>query len=190
MKRSLPIAVLLSLFAAHTGGAQTVQDDGEFPLAEVAPIGVRGISGERVGLPARMEGLLRAISKHDVDSVASFFPRRGAWTYRRTTHTRAGRQIGRWMFGPGDVKRAIQSEALRSSFSIDIEGQPVGTLSHQMGHRTGRWRQFPGARFVPPGGTGASDIFVTWRLEDGAWVVSTLADESFREGVKLPSWCC
>lgn len=191
MQRALWIVGFIALFAARAGVAQDVRGGGEVSVAAGAPsIPAGAHRALQTGLPARMEAFLRAVGKGDVDSIGSFFPRRGDWTYQRTTHTGAGRQVGRRTFGAKDVQRAIQSGPLASSFSINVEGQPVGSLSHQLGHRRGRWQQLPGARFVPPGGTNASDIFVAWRMEGGIWVVSTLADEAFGGGAKLPPWCC
>jgi hypothetical protein len=136
-----------------------------------------------------MDQFIRAFRSGHVDSVGAFFPRRGAWTYQRTRHAREGRQVGRWTFGAEDTPRAIRSGPLESSFTMDYEGQPVGSLVHQLKLRRGRWRQLPGSRFVPPGAGSTSDTFVSWRREDGAWVISSIADELYA-GAKLPPWCC
>jgi hypothetical protein len=38
------------------------------------------------------------------------------------------------------------------------------------------WRRVRGSRFVPAGESAASPVFVEWRREDGAWVVSAFGD--------------
>jgi hypothetical protein len=144
-------------------------------------------SAEAVSL--RMEGFLRAVRGGDADSIAAFFPRRGEWTYRRTTRRAAEDRTGAWIFRAEDTRAAITGGPLAGSFRMNPEGQTVGRLVHQLRLRPGAWRQLPGVRFVPPGGTSSSDIYVSWRLEDGEWVISTLAEEVYA-GARLPSWCC
>jgi hypothetical protein len=189
-RAAVGVVGFLCLFAASESVAQGARGRGEVSLTSVVAAEARdGHHAEQNGLPARMDQFLRAVRRRNVDSISAFFPRRGDWTYQRTKHVRAGRQVGRWRFGAEDTPRAIRSGPLESSFTINPEEQPVGTLSHQLAIRRGRWRQLPGLRFVPPGGGPTSDIFVTWRREDGAWVISSIGDELFGD-TKLPPWCC
>ncbi len=39
------------------------------------------------------------------------------------------------------------------------------------------WRRVGGKRFVPPGASARSPVFVEWRREHGRWVVSAFGDE-------------
>jgi hypothetical protein len=189
-RRAICIAGFLGLFAASESIAQRAGGRGEVSLTSVVEADSRdGHRTEQNGLPSRMDQFLRAVQRRNVDSISAFFPRRGDWTYQRTKHVRDGRRVGRWKFGPEDTPRAIRSGPLESSFTIDIEAQPVGTLIHQLAFRSGRWHQLPGLRFVPPGGGPDSGIFVTWRREDGAWVISSFGDECYGD-TKLPPWCC
>jgi hypothetical protein len=140
-------------------------------------------------LASRMKAFISAVQSGDAAQVERFFPRGRAWTWRRTTHGMDGDQVGVWRFRPGEVRGAIDRGPLSPSFRLDYHGQPVGTLVHQAGIRQGAWRHLPGFRFVPPGADGASDIYVSWRLEAGEWVISTVADEIYA-GRTLPPWCC
>jgi hypothetical protein len=184
------VAASLGLFVGRASLAQVAGSPGDVSLASIIsdePLGVQ--NAYQNGLPARMDQFLRAVQSGHIDSVVAFFPRRGDWTYQRTRHARDGRQVGHWTFGSEDTPRAIRSGPLESSFTMNYEGQPVGSLVHQLKLRRGRWRQLPGSRFVPPGAGTTSDTFVSWRREDGAWVISTIADELY-SGAKLPPWCC
>jgi hypothetical protein len=134
-----------------------------------------------------MDQFLQAVRNGNMDSMVSFFPKRGDWSYRRTIHRAQEARVGMWRIPGADTRRAIDGGPLGESFRTSYEGQAIGRFVHQVRHRHGRWQQLPGNRFIPPGGTRSSDIYVTWRLEDGEWVISSLADETFGRG-PLPSW--
>jgi hypothetical protein len=76
-----------------------------------------------------------------------------------------------------------------ASFEIQVESQPIGLFAHQVMHRGTGWRRVRGNRFVPPGASASSAIFVEWRREGDRWVVSAFGDETFPSG-KTPPWCC
>ena len=190
MRSSVWLAGFLGLFAGRSGVAQSARGGGEVSLPALASAEFHNAcSVEQSELSARMDQFLRAVRGGDVDSISSFFPRRGDWTYQRTRHTRDGRQVGQWKFGAEDTQQAIRSGPLTSSFRMNYERQTIGSLIHQVKVRRGGWQQLSGPRFIPPGAANGSDTFVTWRLQDGAWVVSSVADEVFA-GSRLPSWCC
>ena len=174
------IVGLLTMIGSHGGAAQN------------APVS-REISGRQAGqggpLSARMDRFLAAVRAGNLDSISTFFPRRGEWIYQRTTYLPRDQQVGVWRFRAEDTPTAIRAGPLTASFRMDYEGQVVGSLIHQLKHREGRWRPLSGFRFVPPGGTETSDIYVLWRREEGEWVISTLAEQAYA-GAKLPAWCC
>lgn len=143
-----------------------------------------------VTLERRMSSFLRAVRRHRADSIAAFFPKAGDWTYLHTRHREGGSHVGVWRFRGGEAPQAIRYRGpLWESFELQPEGQPIGLFAHQVLHRGTAWRRVRGARFVPPGASASSDIFVEWRREDGEWVVSAFGDESFKGG-PLPAWCC
>lgn len=151
--------------------------------AQASELGVAGLAQAEIN--ERMSAFLRAVERGDVDSIASFFPQNGDWLYERTTHTDESRRVGRWRLRPGDTRAAISSGPLSGTFLLDYEGQAIGALVHQIRHHPGTWRLYHDSRFVPPGGASDSPTYVTWRLEDGRWVVSSLADERF-SGARRP----
>jgi hypothetical protein len=131
------------------------------------------------GLAARNRAFLRAVERSPRDTVASFFPRRGDWAWIQTT-----------MYAPSprppSVQRFAASETLRA---ISAGGpacypfwQPGGmgpvetALSMQVIEHGTRWRRVAGDRFVPPGRSARSPVFVQWRRKDGRWVVSSFGD--------------
>jgi len=141
-------------------------------------------------LEPRMRAFLEAVRRGSGDSIATFFPRTGDFTYVRTEHRSHGRRVGIWRFPASEAPRAISFRGpLWESFTIQYEGQPIGLLAHQVMHRGTVWRRVRGNRFVPPGASPGSGTFVEWRKEGGTWVISAFGDESFK-GVTLPSWCC
>lgn len=177
--RSLPAllwcAMLLLGMTAHGGAAQSLS--------------LRSSSPASATLTARMDAFLQAVRSGSADNIAQFFPRQGEWTYRRTTHRAEGDLVGTWTFRASDTRPAIDRGPLTDTFRANYEGQAIGSFIHQLRHRAGRWEQFPNRRFVPPGGTQSSHTFVTWRVENGEWVISLVGDEAFGRG-QLPAWCC
>jgi len=145
--------------------------------------------GPAASLVARNAAFLAAVDHGDRAAIAAFFARTGEVTYVHARHERDGNRVARWRFPAADVPRAIVQGPLTPSFAIQVEGQPVGLFVHQLMLRGARWRWVGGTRFVPPGGTASSPIFVEWRREGGQWVVSAFGDELFGSG-PLPPWCC
>lgn len=131
------------------------------------------------GLEGRMRAFTRAMADGRIDSVATFFPRRGAWTWVLTTHDGArGDHVGVWRFGAEQTFRAIDDGGPAcDSFRMEFEMRARGPLSDQMMRNPRRWRRVRGNRFVPRGASAGSPAFVQWRREDGAWVVSAFGDE-------------
>jgi hypothetical protein len=120
----------------------------------------------------------------------AFLPRTGTFRYSLTSHYPGRMVAGTWLFSAADVVRAAGADGpLRGVFALQVESQPVGRLAHQVLHRGTVWRRVGGNRFVPPGASGSSPVFVEWRREGSTWVVSAVGDEAFAD-VPLPSWCC
>lgn len=120
-----------------------------------------------------------------------FLPSAGSFTYLSASHSPGRTSVGTWRFTAADVPRAGDPGGpLSGVFAILVEGQPVGRLAHQVLHRGTAWRRVHGTRFVPPGAPASSAVFVEWRREGNAWVVSAVGDEAFLDGAPLPPWCC
>lgn len=133
-------------------------------------------------LEGRMRAFTRAVAEEGIDSVAAYFPRRGTWTWVLTTHEGARRdRVGHWRFDAGQTLRAIREGGpVCGSFAHRGHVGPVGVLISKMGgHPPRPWRRVRGNRFVPPGASAGSPIFVQWRREDGRWVVSAFGDEQW-----------
>jgi hypothetical protein len=126
------------------------------------------------GLERRNEAFLRAtMTRAPNDSVAEFFPRRGDWTWTQVVEgAPPGRGLRVWRFAaPETLRTVLRSGPVCESFrgfltshgdDLELRIQADGT----------RWRRVAGNRFVPPGESARSPMFVQWRREDGRWVVS------------------
>ena len=145
--------------------------------------------GNRVpaSLAARTRSFLTAVNGEDYERLLEFFPTRGRFTYVHTLHSRAGDRRGVSHFLAAQKRDAIEKGALFPSFALQVENQPVGLFAHQVMMRGARWHRVSGTRFVPPGETASSDIFVEWRREGSKWVVSSFGDEGFSD-LPLPPW--
>jgi hypothetical protein len=132
------------------------------------------------GLESRNEAFLRAVEKAPRDSVAAFFPRRGDWTWTQVAHgAPPGRGSTVWRFAATETLRAI-GQGGPACASFWQSGGGVGPLETVLVMRIEgdgtRWRRVAGNRFVPPGESTRSPVFVQWRREDGRWVVSAFGD--------------
>lgn len=133
------------------------------------------------GLAARMRAFAAAAANAPNDSVAAFFPRRGDWTWvhtRQPADRRGAPRVGTWRFGGAQTLRAIGAGGpVCASFDGPGGfGPPEERLGMQTLMHRGPWRRVRGTRFVPAGESAASPVFVEWRREDGAWVVSAFGD--------------
>jgi hypothetical protein len=120
------------------------------------------------GLESRNEAFLRAVKDAPRDSVAAFFPWRGDWTWTQVVEgAPPGRRSTVWRFAATETLRTIRPHG------------PVCASFRQLEMRINRgtrWRRVAGNRFVPPGESARSPVFVQWRREDGRWVVSAFGD--------------
>jgi hypothetical protein len=139
-----------------------------------------GASAETT-LAGRMRAFAEAAPNAPNDSVAAFFPRRGDWTWvhtRRPFDAPGPLRVSTWRFPGAETLRAI-GEGGPVCQSFDESGG-VGPYEGRLGMQTrmhrGPWRRVRGTRFVPAGEPAASPVFVEWRREDGAWVVSAFGD--------------
>jgi hypothetical protein len=125
------------------------------------------------GLERRNEAFLGAVAGAPHDSVAAFFPRRGDWTWTQATQgAPPGRGLKVWRFAATETLRTIQPNGpVCASFRQLVMG---------IGEDGPRWRRVAGNRFVPPGGSARSPVFVRWRREDGRWVVSAFGHATYR----------
>jgi hypothetical protein len=161
MRRILRLCVLLTLAAASGLRAQGPARRGD-PLS------------------ARMDAFLHALEELRGDTLVTFLPRRGDWTWVLTTRYPGGvDRLGRWRFPPDEFLRAIDERGpLCESFSPGGDVIPLGTLMYNvLMESDGPWRRVSGNRFVPPGAPARSPVFVEWRREDGRWVLSAYGDE-------------
>jgi hypothetical protein len=141
-----------------------------------------GTSREAASLSARMRAFLEETADGaTADRLVPYFPRRGDWTWYHTVHQDgAPDRVEAWRFPAAATRDALKPcGPAWESFAFQQHGQPSGVLSSQVMDHGTRWRRIGETRFVPPGAPGRSPVFVEWRREDGAWVVSSFGDESF-----------
>jgi hypothetical protein len=119
--------------------------------------------------------------------LVGFFPKRGEITYRHSVHSDSGTTIRVRSFPAAGIPAALE-DSLWAVFTVQIEAQPIGLFAHQLALRGPDWVYIGRHRFAPPGSNSCTPIYVEWRLEDGRWVISAVADESFSDA--LPGWCC
>jgi hypothetical protein len=153
-------------------------------LAAAAPIAAqKDTSAAPATLDARMQAFFREIPREPNDALAAFFPRRGDWTWVQTVRDmERGRppRTGVWRFPGAETVRVIGVDGPACPSFDHIRGEfgPFeGKFGMQMMMHPGPWRRVRGNRFVPPGASDRSTVFVEWRREDGEWVVSTIGDE-------------
>ncbi len=132
-------------------------------------------------LAARMQAFIREVHETPNTGLAAYFPRRGDWTWVHTRQPygrRGAPRVATWRFGGAQTLRAIGAGGPVCP-SFDGPGG-VGPTEGHLGMQTlmhrGPWRRVRGTRFVPPGESAASPVFVEWRREDGAWVVAAFGD--------------
>jgi hypothetical protein len=158
-------------------------------LALAVPSAVRAQAGD--GLRERNHAFLRALHTGARDSIAAeFFPRAGEWTWVHTLEgAPATSRVTTRRFAAGETRRTIGTGGPACwSFEPGWDGgvslaEPL-LLGVQATAHT-RWRRVGGNRFVPPGASAASPVFVQWRREDGRWVVSSFGDAEAWEGPPL-----
>lgn len=140
-------------------------------------------------LAARMQAFVREIGAEPNDGLARFFPRSGDWSrvqtiYRWRGRSRVGSRVAVWRFPGAETVRVIGAEGPAcSSFDTNVGdiGQYEGLLGMQTRLHGQPWRLVRGNRFVPRGEPASSPVFVEWRREDGAWVVSAYGEEGWPE---------
>jgi hypothetical protein len=155
----------------------------------VDPAAVQAQRVAEVPLEARMREFTASMRRVDEDSAVTFFPRSGDFTWVQTTHFGDRDVVGTWRF-PAAEFRAAYRDVLNDMLTGHVEGNRVGSFSHQLQIRRPRWRRAPGNRFVPTDEPDSSPIYVQWRREDGRWVVSEIGDEGYGKDAPLPTWCC
>lgn len=132
-------------------------------IALLAMMAAAAPAAAQPALEGRMRAFARAVEEKGIDSVAAFFPRRGTWAWVLTTHAGLrGDHVGLWRFDAAETLRAIQEGGpVCGSFAHRGHAGALGMLSSEMGeHPRRRWRRVRGNRFVPPGASAGSPIFV------------------------------
>lgn len=154
--RVLPLIALLSLAA--------------FPL------------GAQTSLSERMQAFLAEVRETPNTGLIPYFPRRGDWTWVQTLeHPRDGRRTGTWRFSGPETPRVVSADgpACLAFGGGTVEGGPFErSFGMQAARYSGPWRRVRGNRFVPPGESARSPVFVEWGREDGQWVVTAFGDEN------------
>jgi len=135
------------------------------------------------GLESRNEAFLRAVQSAPRDSVAAFFPRRGDWTWTQVAEGAPPQhRVAVRRFAATETLRAIGRGGPACGSFLQFSGG-VGAIETVLIMRINRggarWRRVAGNRFVPPGESARSPVFVQWRREDGRWVVSAFGDETY-----------
>ncbi len=144
------------------------------PLAAQLPAGTATLEG-------RLNAFFHEVRKESRPGAAAFFPRRGEWSWVKSTPVRDGVRAGVWRFRAAETLPAMSAGGpLCGTF-----GGHYGVVETRFGmqvrmHRE-PWRRVRDTRFVPRGEPDDSPTFVEWRREDGAWVVSAFGDRPYYE---------
>ena len=139
----------------------------------------QGVSPVPASLRARNSAFLTAVDRVGPEGILDFFPAKGDFTYVHTAHQISGDHRRVWRFPAEQKGDAITKGPLWESFEIQVENQTLGLFAYQIMVRGVEWHRVSGTRFVPPGESASSPIFVEWRREGPKWVVSSFGDESF-----------
>jgi hypothetical protein len=160
-------------------------------LAFAVPLAAQTGAPETM-LAARMQAFLGVMQEGTRAQIATFFPRRGDWTWVRTAQSRlgGGERTEVWRFPGPETLRVIGPEGPACMSFDEPKGEygPFeGYLRMQALMNRSGWRRVRGNRFVPPDVSARSPVFVEWRREDGEWIVSAFGEEDvyFPEGPRL-----
>jgi hypothetical protein len=124
------------------------------------------------GLESRNEAFLRAVWRAPND-VAAFFPRHGDWTWTQVVEgAPPGRGLTVWRFAAPETLLTVWRYGPVCESFRGFMGYLGDELMMRVEADGTRWRRVAGNRFVPPGESARSPMFVQWRREDGRWVVS------------------
>ncbi len=136
-----------------------------------------------------MRAFIHAVAEEPRDSVTTYFPKRGDWTWV-PAFVYGNRRVppGAWRFrGPETLRVLSAGGPVCDSFAQygGDYGPVEGSFVSRAASGKGRWRRVRGNRFVPPGASAGSPTFVEWRREDGRWVVSSFGDGYLYLGPRL-----
>jgi hypothetical protein len=137
-------------------------------------------AGDTASLDGRMRAFFEQVREESRPGAAAFFPRRGDWSWVRSTPQRDGSlRAGVWRFHGEEALPAMSAGGPLCGTFGGRYGHygPVETVfGMQVKMHEEPWRRVRGTRFVPPGEREDSPTFVEWRREDGRWVVSAFGD--------------
>ena len=132
------------------------------------------------GIESRNEAFLRAVRRAPNDSAAAFFPRRGDWTWTQVVEgAPPGRGLAVWRFAAPETLWTVERYGPVCEFIRGFVGPYGNDLERRIEVDGTRWRRVAGNRFVPPGKSARSPMFVQWRREDGRWVVSAFGHATY-----------
>ncbi len=140
-------------------------------------------------LAARNEAFLRAVRDGDRETIASFFPTRGDWTWVQAWEgAPPGMKPSIHRFTAAETMRAIANDgpACMSFERMHGEVGPVETVLAMVARFSDiRWRRVAIHRFVPPAGKLHTPAFVEWRREGERWVVDSFGDATYYMGPRV-----
>lgn len=150
-----------------------------FAILAPLPLSAQRAPADTATLEARLNAFFHEVRKESRPGAAAFFPRRGEWSWVKSTPVRDGVRRGVWRFRAAETLPAMSAGGpLCGTFGGDYgHTRPVETVfGMQVRMHDEPWRRVRGTRFVPRGEPDDSPTFIEWRREDGAWVVSAFGD--------------
>lgn len=135
-------------------------------------------SAPATALNGRMESFLRVMEEGNRERIAAFFPRSGDWTWLRAAARESRTRV--WRFPGQETPRAMGAGGpMCTSFDQPRGeyGPASGSLAGEVMENPSGWRRVRRNRFVPPDAAEASPVFVEWRREGDAWVVSAFGEK-------------
>ncbi|HEU4561110.1 MAG TPA: hypothetical protein VFS20_24880, partial [Longimicrobium sp.] len=156
-----PVTLAALLLLASMGGAAAQAWD------------TTGVSQPGWSLGRAMREFVRDLG----GDLAGYFPARGEWEWVQTTR-----------YPDGTMRRNVHRFPAAQTGQAIEPGGPVCHMFHSgdavvegtvisSGRGEGRWRRVGATRYVPPGMTARSPIFVEWRRENGRWVVAAVGED-------------
>jgi hypothetical protein len=123
-------------------------------------------------LEAAMAGFIDALSRKDVPAFLEFFSRNKPFRFIGTIQPK--RQVDLVRFDA--LARELNARDVdRGWYSVLFDGGPDDSLALTIEDPARRpWRRVKGQKFVPPDDDDDSTLFITWRKENGRWVVDAI----------------
>lgn len=166
--RILALVVTIALVGCTTPEKATPTTDAAAKAQSASPPELS--ESEEKALTSAMSRFVAALKAEDIESFATLFPQKGVWTFESTL----GDGNEKSVHSLTDLRRDLsQRNGLYESF-FEGDGDSIRDFVESTSGRP--WQRNSGQQFSPPDLPDIKDLmFIRWRLENGFWVVDTVA---------------